>query len=203
MRIKRMTKEKELSPEGKARIMASQNPDYITPKQQAFIHAYIANGGNGSQAAITAGYAPKGSRVTACELLKMEKIQKRLVPTLTEQKERLSLDADWIVSKLMDEAKDDDSPAAARIRALELLGKVEGLFAPEKKQIETINGGDFLTACKQTEHTTFDGDALGADTCTTTREGLGCVGQLVVASECGDVGCVKERYVTHGALLSE
>ncbi len=151
-----MTKAKELSPEGKARIMASQNPDYITPKQQAFIHAYIANGGNGSQAAITAGYAPKGSRVTACDLLKMEKRQKRLKPTLTEQKERLSLDADWIVSKLMAEAKDDDSPAAARIRALELLGKVEGIFAPEKKQIETINGGDFLANLDMTDEDDSD-----------------------------------------------
>ena len=65
-------------------------------------------------------------------------------------------------------------------------------------QVAVVNGGDFLTACKQTEHTTFDGDALGANTCATAREGLGCVGQLVVTSECGDVGCVKERYVTHG-----
>lgn len=136
--------EDKLTPAGKARIMAANNPNYITPKQQAFIHAYIANGGNGAQAALTAGYAERSARVTACELLKMEKIQKRLNPAQEEQKERLALDADWIVSKLMDEAKADDSPPAARIRALELLGKVEGIFAPDKKQIETINGGDFL-----------------------------------------------------------
>jgi hypothetical protein len=44
----------------------------------------------------------------------------------------------------MKEAGDADNSEAARVRALELLGKVEGIFAPDKKQIETINGGDFL-----------------------------------------------------------
>jgi len=136
--------EDKLTPAGKARIMAANNPNYITPKQQAFIHAYIANGGNGTQAAITAGYSPKGAGVQAHDLLKMEKIQKRLQPKKDESTERLALDADWIVSKIMAEAEDPDSPPAARIRALELLGKVEGIFAPDKKQIETINGGDFL-----------------------------------------------------------
>ena len=67
--------EDKLTPAGKARIMAANNPNYITPKQQAFIHAYIANGGNGTQAAITAGYSPKGAGVQAHDLLKMEKIQ--------------------------------------------------------------------------------------------------------------------------------
>jgi phage terminase small subunit len=140
-----MSKErKPLTPEGKARIMAAENPNYITPKQQAFIQHYIANGGNGRQAAISAGYSEKGASVQACELLKMDKIKKRLKPKSDEQKERLALDADWIISRLMNEAEDVANSEAARVRALELLGKVEGIFAPDKKQIETINGGDFL-----------------------------------------------------------
>jgi phage terminase small subunit len=140
-----MTKErKPLTPEGKARIMAAENPNYITPKQQAFIKHYMANGNNGTKAAIAAGYSERSARVTACELLKMEKIQKRMQPAQEEQKERLELDADWIISRLMKEAGDADNSEAARVRALELLGKVEGIFAPDKKQIETINGGDFL-----------------------------------------------------------
>lgn len=148
--------EDKLTPAAKAKIMASENPDYITPKQQAFIHAYIANGGNGRQAAITAGYSPKGASVQAHDLLKMEKIRKRLVPTGNEQKERLGLDADWIVSRLMNEATNEDNSEAARVRALELLGKVEGIFAPDKKQIETINGGDFLANLDLSEDDTHD-----------------------------------------------
>lgn len=140
-----MSKDKKpLTPEGKARIMAAENPNYITPRQQAFIQHYMANGGNGTQAAIAAGYSERSARVTACELLKMEKIQRRMQPAQEEQKERLGLDADWIISRLMKEAGDPENSEAARVRALELLGKVEGIFAPDKKQIETINGGDFL-----------------------------------------------------------
>lgn len=148
--------EDKLTPAAKAKIMASENPDYITPKQQAFIHAYIANGGNGTQAAITAGYSPKGAAVQAHDLLKMEKIRKRLTPTGNEQKERLGLDADWIVSRLMNEATNTDNSEAARVRALELLGKVEGIFAPDKKQIETINGGDFLANLDLSEDDAHD-----------------------------------------------
>lgn len=134
---------KELTPAAKAKIMASENPDYITPKQQAFIHAYIANGGNGTQAAITAGYSTKSAAVQAHDLLKMEKIQKRLQPKKDEQIERLALDADWIVTRLMKEA--DEAPSdAARIRALELLGKQQGIFAPDKKELSINQGGDFL-----------------------------------------------------------
>lgn len=142
-----MTKGKELSPQAKAKIMASEMPDYITPKQQAFIQHYIANGGNGTQAAISAGYSPKGAGVQAHELLRMEKIQKRLQPKRDEEKERLGLDADWIVSRLMKEAGDPENSEAARVRALELLGKVEGIFAPDKKELTaTVNGGDFLAS---------------------------------------------------------
>lgn len=150
---------KELTPAAKAKIMASENPDYITPKQQAFIQHYVSNGGNGTQAAIAAGYSPKGAAVMAHDLLKMEKIRKRLQPKRDEEKERLGLDADWIVSRLMKEAGDKENSEAARVRALELLGKVEGIFAPDKKQIEaTVNNGDFLASLDLSD------DDLGDDT---------------------------------------
>ena len=139
-----MSKEKQLSPEAKGKVMASENSEYITPKQQAFIHAYAANGNNGRQAAITAGYATASAHVTASTMLKMDKIRKRLEPTQNKQTERLALDADWIIHRLMKEAEDGENGEGARVRALELLGKVEGIFAAEKKQIETINSGDFL-----------------------------------------------------------
>jgi hypothetical protein len=149
--IESYTMKKELTPEAKAKIMASEMADYITPKQQAFIHAYAANGNNGRQAAIAAGYAPASAHVTASTMLKMDKIRKRIEPTQDKQTERLGLDADWIVSRLMKEAEAGDNSEAARVRALELLGKVEGIFAPDKKQIETINGGDFLANLDMTD----------------------------------------------------
>lgn len=143
---------KELTPEGKARIMASEFPDYITPKQQAFIQHYLANGGNGTQAAIAAGYSPRSAAVTSSELLRMDKITRRMKPAKEEQKERLALDSDWIITRLMKEADGKDVSDAARIRALELLGKVEGIFAPDKKEITAnVNSGDFLASLDLSE----------------------------------------------------
>lgn len=140
--------------EGKAKAIASVNADYITPKQQRFIAAYIANGGNGTQAAIEAGYAPRSAAVTASEMLKMEKIRKRLDGQKTEQLDRLALSADWVTSRLMTLADDADSDAT-KVRALETLGKVLGIYAPDKKQIDAnVNSGDFLATLDLTD----DGD---------------------------------------------
>lgn len=134
---------KELSSAAKGKVMASEDADYITPKQQAFIEFYVANGGNGRQAALQAGYAEKSAHVTACELLKMDKIKKRLEPTKDKQNERVGLDADWIITRLMNEATNAPSDAT-RVRALELLGKQQGIFAPDKKELTVNQGGDFL-----------------------------------------------------------
>lgn len=41
----------------------------LNPKQKAFVEAYIANGGNGTQAVIAAGYSPNGADVQAVRLL--------------------------------------------------------------------------------------------------------------------------------------
>ena len=134
---------KELSSAAKGKVMASEDADYITPKQQAFIEFYVANGGNGRQAALQAGYAEKSAHVTACELLKMDKVKKRLEPTKDKQNERVGLDADWIITRLMNEATNAPSDAT-RVRALELLGKQQGIFAPDKKELTVNQGGDFL-----------------------------------------------------------
>lgn len=147
-----MSKEQALTSEAKAKVLASTDPDYITPKQQMFVAEYLANGGNQTKAAIAAGYSEKSARVTASNMMTMPKIKKRIEAARQEQMDRLAVDGDWIVSKFKEEAIDPKSPAAARIRALELLGKVAGIFAPEKQQIETINGGDFLATLDLSEH---------------------------------------------------
>lgn len=130
--------------DGKAKAIASTNPDYITPKQQRFIAEYLSNGGNGTKAAISAGYAPRSAGVTAHDLLKMEKIRKRLEGEKTQQLDRLALDADWITSRLMTLADQADSDAT-KVRALETLGKVVGIYSADKKEITAnVNTGDFL-----------------------------------------------------------
>ena len=67
-------------------------------------------------------------------------------------------------------------------------------------KVTVFDGGDLLATCHQTEHAAFDGDALGGYTSTAARQGLGCIGQLVVTSECGDVGRIEKRNVAHDCV---
>ncbi|MCC7347531.1 MAG: terminase small subunit [Variibacter sp.] len=47
----------------------------LTDKERAFCRYYIANGGNGTQAAISAGYASGSAKVTASQMLKKPQIR--------------------------------------------------------------------------------------------------------------------------------
>ena len=50
----------------------------LTPKQKAFVREYKANGGNGTQAAIKAGYSEKTARKIASENVTKPDIQEAL-----------------------------------------------------------------------------------------------------------------------------
>lgn len=50
----------------------------LTPQQWAFCEAYVANGGNGTQAALSAGYGASSAHVRASKLLGKEKVQQAL-----------------------------------------------------------------------------------------------------------------------------
>lgn len=54
----------------KKRVKAGTSKMSAEDKRKAFVEAYFANGGNGTQAAITAGFAEKSAGVTAAKLLK-------------------------------------------------------------------------------------------------------------------------------------
>lgn len=50
----------------------------LSVREERFVDAYLANGGNGTRAGITAGYTAKSAGVRACQLLKREKIRAAL-----------------------------------------------------------------------------------------------------------------------------
>lgn len=54
----------------KKRVKAGTSKASAEDKRKAFVEAYFANGGNGTQAAITAGFAEKSAGVAAARLLK-------------------------------------------------------------------------------------------------------------------------------------
>jgi len=66
----------------------TQRENGLTRRQEAFLDAYIANGFNGTQAAISAGYSRKRAKVTAAELVTNRNLlailAERLKPLLAE-----------------------------------------------------------------------------------------------------------------------
>lgn len=58
----------------------------LTKKQAAFVEAYVANGGNVTQAAREAGYAEgDAGRVTGQKTLKLPHVQQHLMAVIAEQ----------------------------------------------------------------------------------------------------------------------
>jgi len=116
------------------------NPKNLNWRQSKFVAEYVETG-NALQSARAAGYShPKqqGSRLlTHVDVIAAIEAHKRQLMVKAVDKH------DWLMSRLEVEALDAENSDAARVRSLELIGKVIGAFAPDKQQIETVSSGFF------------------------------------------------------------
>ena len=87
-----------------------------------------------TQAAIRAGYSERTARSVGSENLTKPDIQARIAELQAERSKRTDIKADDVLRRLIREADagDMNEPNAARIRAVELLGKHLGLFVDRK-----------------------------------------------------------------------
>lgn len=102
----------------------------LTPKQKAFVREYKANGGNGTQAAIKAGYSENTADVIATENLRKPSIREALEKEEKKLQEKYEYTIDDMVREL-DDVKmkaDSEQNRQAQIKAIELKGKAFGLF---------------------------------------------------------------------------
>lgn len=112
----------------------------LTPKQKAFVREYKANGGNGTQAAIKAGYSEKTARKIASENVTKPDIKEALAQEEKKLQEKYEYTIDDMVREL-DDVKmkaDAEQNRQAQIKAIELKGKAFGLFVD--KQETTVKG---------------------------------------------------------------
>lgn len=113
----------------------------LTQKQSAFIREYMIDR-NATQAAIRAGYSAKTSYSIGEENLRKPEIKEVLDKALSDMAEKTETEAEWIRRRLKEEATDFSEFAShsARIRAIELIGKINGIFELDNKQnAATIN----------------------------------------------------------------
>ena len=78
----------------------------LTPKQKAFVQEYLIDL-NATQAAIRAGYSKKTAYRTGADNLRKHQIQKAIKKAMDARSERTQIDADWLLTRLADEADAD------------------------------------------------------------------------------------------------
>jgi phage terminase small subunit len=107
----------------------------LTPKQAAFVREYMVDH-NGTQAAIRAGYSARTASEQASRLLTNVKVSKAIEFSQAALAKKTETEAEWVRRRLKEEADDFSEFAShsARIRALELVGKINGVFEIDNKQ---------------------------------------------------------------------
>ena len=111
----------------------------LTDRQERFVIEYLACA-NGAEAARAAGYTERTARQMANENL----TKPYIVSAIEAKRSELMADKEdkvaWLIGKLEAEATAEGNTDSTRVRALELLLKVHGGFAPEKTEITSFDG---------------------------------------------------------------
>ena len=109
----------------------------LNHRQALFVAEYLETG-NGTKSAKAAGYSHPD--VHASRLLRND----RVIAAITRQRNALTVKTqkkgDVVIERLWKEAEDPENSDSVRVRALELLGKVHGIYEPEKKEINVFSG---------------------------------------------------------------
>ena len=110
----------------------------LTDRQERFVVEYLACA-NGAEAARRAGYSEHTAKQMGYENL----TKPYLKEAITQKRNAIMADTEdkvaWLVERLTAEATDGDNNDSTRVRALEVLGKIHGAFAPEKTEVTTYS----------------------------------------------------------------
>lgn len=107
----------------------------LNDRQTAFVREYLIDF-NATQAAVRAGYSKRTAGVQGHALLKKPEILEALKVGQKRLAEATETEAEWVRRRLKEEADDftEFASHSARIRALELLGKINGVFEADNRQ---------------------------------------------------------------------
>ena len=129
--------------------MTATSKKKLTPKQAKFVECYLANGMNGRQACIDAGYSEKTAHTQANENLTKPYIQEAISKAQSKTSEKLNItresqlaDLDLVKKKALERLDDDIPQFNAFMKAIEMQNKMLGLNEPDQIDITgalTIN----------------------------------------------------------------
>lgn len=125
----------------------------LNMRQQKFVDEYIRNGGNGTQAAIFAGYSENSARTTACEILAKQYIKEAIEQRKRDINAASEVGLEWRISILKKAANagletylTEGGPRyqaiSASVSAINELNKMTGAHAPTKTAETDADGFD-------------------------------------------------------------
>ena len=103
----------------------------------------IVQSGNGTEAYKKAGYKVKSDNaaaVGAAKLLRKAKVQKRIAELRSEMDSHKIMDAVERRELLTQFARDEETGKADRLKAMDLLNKMDGIYI-NKTQVSGVDGG--------------------------------------------------------------
>lgn len=114
-------------------------PGELTPKQAAFVLEFLKDC-NATQAAIRAGYSKRTAQAIGAENLAKPLIAAALAAAQSKVAAKTETEAEWVRRRLKEEADDfsEFSSHSARIKAIETIAKLNGMF--EKDNHQKANG---------------------------------------------------------------
>jgi len=115
----------------------------LSERQERFCQEYTVTG-NGSKAALAAGYSPKGITVQATRLLANDSIRARIDEIQRPRLDELDATGKRTLAEIARIAYAATEEGGAvkvsdKIRALDILAKIQGLYDQQKAEGQTVN----------------------------------------------------------------
>lgn len=123
----------------------------LNMRQQKFVDEYIRNGGNGTQAAIFAGYSEHSARQQASDTLSKSYIKEAIEQRKRDLNAASNVGLDWRISILQRAAQagletyaTEGGPRyqaiSASVSAINELNKMTGAHAAERREVSGVDG---------------------------------------------------------------
>lgn len=106
----------------------------LNPKQTKFVNAYLKDG-NGTRAAIEAGYSEVCAASTASRMLRNGKVRQALAEIQAPAKARAEVSASYVIGNLKKIVSDPDAQNRDKCTALGHLGRTIGLYIDKYQDI--------------------------------------------------------------------
>ncbi len=132
-------------PKNESEVVKMAAKNNLLPKEEKFCLMFRKYLGNGKKAAIAAGYAENSASVTASKLLKKANVLKRINELAKDAERKTIMDTMERQERLTKIARDDTAENRDRVRAIDILNKMDGKYLIKVDVTVTARFGDELT----------------------------------------------------------